>query len=194
MKYLLNSGMGDELSQRGLQTPVYITQSNGGSMSASQAAEQAVLTLFSGPVGGVIGGREVGRAISEENLICIDMGGTSFDVSLIRDGEAELKSEFDLEGLPVLAPSMELVSIALGGGSIVQEISGGLRVGPESVLGRSDGDRSRGRWGSLCPGLPPPEAREPGHAGGDLSSSHEAHGGGESTPARHEGREGRRRG
>ncbi|MED5535810.1 MAG: hydantoinase/oxoprolinase family protein [Pseudomonadota bacterium] len=138
-----------ELSQRGLQTPVYITQSNGGSMSASQAAEQAVLTLFSGPVGGVIGGREVGRAISEENLICIDMGGTSFDVSLIRDGEAELKSEFDLEGLPVLAPSMELVSIALGGGSIVQEISGGLRVGPESA-GSMPGPACYGRGGLLA--------------------------------------------
>ncbi len=81
-------------------------------MSASQASEQAVLTLFSGPVGGVVGGKEIGRLINQPDMICIDMGGTSFDVSLIRNGEVELKSEFELQGLPILAPSVELVSIA----------------------------------------------------------------------------------
>ena len=138
-----------ELREKQLKVPVHITQSNGGAMSATQATQQAVLTLFSGPVGGVVGGREVGRSIDEEDLICIDMGGTSFDVSLIRGGEVELKSEFDLQGLPILAPSVELVSIALGGGSIIHEASGGLRVGPQSA-GSTPGPACYGRGGTLA--------------------------------------------
>jgi N-methylhydantoinase A len=138
-----------ELSDKKLKVPVHITQSNGGSMSASQASEQAVLTLFSGPVGGVVGGKEIGRLINQPDMICIDMGGTSFDVSLIRNGEVELKSEFELQGLPILAPSVELVSIALGGGSIIKEVTGGLRVGPESA-GSNPGPACYGRGGKMA--------------------------------------------
>ena len=138
-----------ELSNKKLKVPVHITQSNGGSMSSSQASEQAVLTLFSGPVGGVVGGKEIGRLINQSNMICIDMGGTSFDVSLIRNGEVELKSEFELQGLPILAPSVDLVSIALGGGSIVKEVTGGLRVGPESA-GSNPGPACYGLGGKIA--------------------------------------------
>ncbi len=138
-----------ELSDKKLKVPVHITQSNGGSMSASQASEQAVLTLFSGPVGGVVGGKEIGRLINQPDMICIDMGGTSFDVSLIRNGEVELKSEFELQGLPILAPSVELVSIALGGGSIIKEVTGGLRVGPESA-GSNPGPACYGLGGKIA--------------------------------------------
>jgi len=138
-----------ELSNKKLKVPVHITQSNGGSMSASQASEQAVLTLFSGPVGGVVGCKEIGRLVNQSNMICIDMGGTSFDVSLIRNGDVELKSEFELQGLPILAPSVELVSIALGGGSIVKEVAGGLRVGPESA-GSNPGPACYGLGGKMA--------------------------------------------
>ena len=138
-----------ELGEKKLKVPLHVTLSNGGSMSAGQAAEQAALTLFSGPVGGVVGGREIGRLIDNSNMICIDMGGTSFDVSLIRGGEVELKSEFELQGLPILAPSVELVSIALGGGSIVKELKGGLRVGPESA-GSNPGPACYGRGGKMA--------------------------------------------
>ena len=168
-----------ELGNKKLEVPVHITQSNGGSMTAGQAVEQAVLTLFSGPVGGVVGGREIGRSIDEADLICIDMGGTSFDVSLIRSGEVELKSEFDLEGLPILAPSVELVSIALGGGSIVQEVSSGLRVGPESA-GSTPGPACYGRGGALATitdanavlGRLPPEQLLAGSLALDVAASH----------------------
>lgn len=142
--YILN--LSKELKKKNLKVPLYITQSNGGSMSSVQASEKAVLTLFSGPVGGVVGCREICRSIHEENMICIDMGGTSFDVSLIRNGQVELKSEFELQGLPILAPSVELVSIALGGGSIIKEFGGGLRVGPESA-GSFPGPACYGRGG-----------------------------------------------
>ena len=144
--YLAN--LSRELKKKKLEVPLHITQSNGGSMTANQASNQAVLTLFSGPVGGVVGGREICRSIEHPNMICIDMGGTSFDVSLIREGDVELKSEFELQGLPILAPSVELVSIALGGGSIIKELNGGLRVGPESA-GSNPGPACYGRRGKM---------------------------------------------
>ncbi len=135
------------LTDRGLRAELHITQSNGGAMIADSAADRAVLTLYSGPVGGVIGGREVGRQMEQPNLICIDMGGTSFDVSLVRDGQVGMQSEFELQGLPILAPAVELVSIGAGGGSIIHEKHGGLRVGPESA-GSSPGPASYGRGGT----------------------------------------------
>ena len=134
------------LTDRGLTAELHITQSNGGAMIADSAADRAVLTLYSGPVGGVIGGREVGRQVDQPDLICIDMGGTSFDVSLVRGGQVGMQSEFELQGLPILAPAVELVSIGAGGGSIIHEKHGGLRVGPESA-GSSPGPASYGRGG-----------------------------------------------
>ena len=135
------------LTDRGLTAELHITQSNGGAMIADSAADRAVLTLYSGPVGGVIGGREVGRQMDQPDLICIDMGGTSFDVSIVRGGQVGMQSEFELQGLPILAPAVELVSIGAGGGSIIHEKHGGLRVGPESA-GSSPGPASYGRGGT----------------------------------------------
>ena len=134
------------LRDRGLSVPLHITQSNGGAMIADSAADRAVLTLYSGPVGGVIGGREVGRLTDQPDLICIDMGGTSFDVSIVRGGQVGMQSEFELQGLPILAPAVELVSIGAGGGSLIYERHGGLRVGPESA-GSFPGPASYGRGG-----------------------------------------------
>lgn len=137
----------EALAARGLQVPLHITQSNGGAMRAEVAADRAVLTLFSGPVGGVVGGREMGRELGLPNLICVDMGGTSFDVSLVRDGEVGLQSEFELQGLPILAPAVELVTIGAGGGSIIHVEHGGLRVGPKSA-GSSPGPACYGNGGT----------------------------------------------
>ena len=137
----------DELLTRGLSVPLHITQSNGGAMKAEVAADRAVLTLFSGPVGGVVGGRAIGRELGRSNLICVDMGGTSFDVSLVRDGEVGLQSEFELAGLPILAPAVELVTVGAGGGSIIHEELGGLRVGPASA-GSDPGPACYGRGGT----------------------------------------------
>ena len=135
------------LTGKGLTAELHITQSNGGAMIADSAADRAVLTLYSGPVGGVIGGREVGRQTDQPDLICIDMGGTSFDVSIVRGGQVGMQSEFELQGLPILAPAVELVSIGAGGGSIIHEKHGGLRVGPDSA-GSSPGPASYGRGGT----------------------------------------------
>ncbi len=140
------SRLSEALRARGLSVPLHITQSNGGAMIADSAADRAVLTLYSGPVGGVIGGREVGRQTGHPDLICIDMGGTSFDVSIVRGGQVSMQSEFELQGLPILAPAVELVSIGAGGGSLIYEHHGGLRVGPESA-GSFPGPASYGRGG-----------------------------------------------
>ena len=140
------SRLSEALRDKGLSVPLHITQSNGGAMIADSAADRAVLTLYSGPVGGVIGGREVGRRTDQPDLICIDMGGTSFDVSIVRGGQVGMQSEFELQGLPILAPAVELVSIGAGGGSLIYERHGGLRVGPESA-GSFPGPASYGRGG-----------------------------------------------
>ena len=140
------SRLSQALRDQGLSVPLHITQSNGGAMIADSAADRAVLTLYSGPVGGVIGGREVGRRTDQPDLICIDMGGTSFDVSIVRGGQVGMQSEFELQGLPILAPAVELVSIGAGGGSLIYERHGGLRVGPESA-GSFPGPASYGRGG-----------------------------------------------
>lgn len=135
------------LAERGLSSPLLITGSNGGAMTAERAADRAILTMYSGPVGGVIGSREAGRRAGHPDLICIDMGGTSFDVSLVRDGRVGMQSEFELQGLPVLAPAVELVSIGAGGGSLIYERNGGLRVGPSSA-GSAPGPACYGRGGT----------------------------------------------
>ncbi|MBB4661330.1 hydantoinase/oxoprolinase family protein [Conexibacter arvalis] len=135
------------LAAEGLQVPVYITESNGGMMSAAVADDKAILTLFSGPVGGVVGTRAAGAALGLEDLITIDMGGTSFDVSLVRGGEAGVMSEFELQGLPVLAPAVEVHTIGAGGGSLIREVGGALRVGPESA-GARPGPASYGNGGA----------------------------------------------
>ena len=135
------------LAAEGLRVPVYITESNGGMMSAAVADEKAVLTLFSGPVGGVVGTGAAGRSLGLDDLITIDMGGTSFDVSLVRGGEAAVMSEFELQGLPVLAPAVEVHTIGAGGGSLIRAVGGALRVGPESA-GARPGPVSYGNGGS----------------------------------------------
>jgi N-methylhydantoinase A len=141
----------DELSAalraEGLKVPLYITESNGGMMAAAVADEKAVLTLFSGPVGGVVGARAAGADLGIPDLITIDMGGTSFDVSLVRNGEAALQSEFELQGLPVLAPAVEVHTIGAGGGSLIRAKGDRLTVGPESA-GARPGPACYGRGGT----------------------------------------------
>jgi N-methylhydantoinase A len=98
-------------------------------------------------VGGVVGGRAAGQLIGEKNLISIDVGGTSFDVSLVKDGETSLQPEYELQGLPVLAPAIEVHTIGAGGGSLIYESGGRLHVGPQSA-GADPGPACYGRGGT----------------------------------------------
>lgn len=118
-----------ELEKRGFSGTLYMMQSSGGVIRAEMAAVKAVQTLMSGPVGGAIGA----SAIRRENIIGFDIGGTSFDVSLVVNGKIETAVEAEMEGFPILAPTVNVFSIGAGGGSIAWEEAGGMRVGPQSA-------------------------------------------------------------
>lgn len=112
---------------------LYVMESNGGVMTAGTASESPLQTLLSGPVGGAIGGQALSAATGRDNLICIDMGGTSFDASLIIDGQPSRSNETKLEGLPVQMSVVDIHVIGAGGGSIAWQEAGAVRVGPGSA-------------------------------------------------------------
>ncbi len=112
---------------------LYVMESNGGVMTAGTASESPLQTLLSGPVGGAIGGQALSAATGGDNLICIDMGGTSFDASLIIDGRPSRSNETRLEGLPVQMSVVDIHVIGAGGGSIAWQEAGAVRVGPGSA-------------------------------------------------------------
>src|SRR6202790_764453 len=112
---------------------VRIMQSNGGIISAEQAAREPVRTILSGPAGGVICAGHAAKLARLDNCISFDMGGTSTDVALLT-GELRTTSEAIVAGLPVAVPMLEIHTVGAGGGSIARFDEGGaLRVGPESA-------------------------------------------------------------
>jgi N-methylhydantoinase A len=135
-----------ELVDRGLGGSLYVMQSMGGSMRAAAAESRAVNTLVSGPAGGVIAARFLGSMLAHRNIICADVGGTSFDVGLIVDGEPLITSTTDVNQYTLLVPTIDIVSIGAGGGSIAWVDLGRLRVGPQSA-GADPGPACYGRGG-----------------------------------------------
>lgn len=136
-----------ELTQRGLTVPLHVMQSSGGIVTAQSARQLSLQTLLSGPVGGTMGGVALARQLGRPNLICVDMGGTSFDVSLVVDGKPDVSTEASLEGFPLLMSVVNIHTIGAGGGSIAYAEAGGLRVGPESA-GADPGPACYGRGGT----------------------------------------------
>ncbi|YCK36983.1 hydantoinase/oxoprolinase family protein [Actinomadura sp. ATCC 39365] len=134
-------------AERGLSVPVHVMQSSGGLVNASYAMRRPLQTLLSGPVGGTMGGVAAARMLGRENAICVDMGGTSFDVSLVVNGRPDVSAEARIEGYPVLMPIVNLHTIGAGGGSIAYAEAGALRVGPESA-GAVPGPACYGRGGT----------------------------------------------
>ena len=113
---------------------VRIMQSSGGCASAGAASRQPVRLLLSGPAGGALGAREVALRAGERNVIALDMGGTSTDVSLCRDGELHWTTATVIDGSPVCVPMIDVHAVGAGGGSIAWIDDGGaLRVGPQSA-------------------------------------------------------------
>lgn len=122
------------LLDRGFRGRFLLTRSGGGAMTVSAAKEQPVHLVLSGPAGGVIGAVELGKLLGRENLITIDMGGTSLDASLIARGEARLDTEKRFQTLPLSIPTIDIHTIGAGGGSIAWVDDGGhLQVGPRSA-------------------------------------------------------------
>ncbi|MFN8224824.1 MAG: hydantoinase B/oxoprolinase family protein [Gaiellales bacterium] len=126
------------LASRGFRGPVSVMKSNGGRMLAAVAGAQAAETVLSGLSGGIVAGRHFGLAAGARDVVTLDMGGTSADIGLVRDGEIQHVPDFELEfGVPVAAPAIDLVTIGAGGGSIAWIDDGGmLRVGPRSAGAR----------------------------------------------------------
>ncbi len=135
------------LEADGMSVPLHVMQSSGGIITAWSAHDHTIQTLLSGPVGGAMGGVSLARLTGQKNLICVDMGGTSFDVSLIVDGEADVSTEASLEGFPLLMPVVNIHTIGAGGGSVAYLEAGGLRVGPRSA-GASPGPACYSRGGT----------------------------------------------
>ncbi|MEM9812546.1 MAG: hydantoinase/oxoprolinase family protein [Pseudomonadota bacterium] len=138
------------LRENGIACPVRIMQSNGGISTVAQSATLPIGLLLSGPAGGVIGGKWTGEHCDTGNVITIDIGGTSADISVIQDGELRIKNPRDTEvaSLPVLAPMIDIDAIGAGGGSIAYIDEGGaFRVGPRSA-GAVPGPACYGRGGT----------------------------------------------
>ncbi len=124
-----------------------VMQSNGGAVSPAAVRRMPVNTFFSGPAGGVIGTRGLGKQIDVPDLITFDMGGTSTDVCLIRGLNPAQKSQREMGGFPVRTRTIDLHTIGAGGGSIAWVDAGGLlKVGPMSA-GAFPGPAAYGRGG-----------------------------------------------
>lgn len=138
-----------ELKRRGFSRDLLVMQGNGGTVSAVIAAESAANTVMSGPASGVIAAAYSATAAGYPNAITYDMGGTSTDVGLIRDGVPEVSSELELEyAMPVHVPMVDVHTIGAGGGSIATIGEDGLlRVGPKSA-GAHPGPICYGRGGT----------------------------------------------
>lgn len=125
----------DGLRQGNFAGDILIVQSNGGVMSLDSAKSYPVRTALSGPAAGVIAAKAIAEAAGFDNIITCDMGGTSFDVSLVAGNEAALAPQTAIDfGMVVRTPMIEITTIGAGGGSIATvDVSGLLQVGPESA-------------------------------------------------------------
>jgi N-methylhydantoinase A len=136
------------LKERGIAAPLLIMKSNGGVVGPAQASRAAIHMALSGPAAGVIGAAFVARLAGCENAIAIDIGGTSADVSLIRDGNPARTTEGEIGPFPLALPIIDIHSIGAGGGSIARVTdAGSLQVGPQSA-GADPGPACYGRGGT----------------------------------------------
>jgi N-methylhydantoinase A len=136
------------LHERGFAGELLITRCDGGVMSAGEAAQRSIRSLISGPASGIMGAAALGRWLGAQNIIVVDMGGTSFDAALIIDGEPILRSVAQVQGVTLLMPTVELATLGAGGGSIARLDAGGtLEIGPESA-GADPGPICYGKGGT----------------------------------------------
>ena len=145
--YLTN--LRDQLARQGFRANLRLIQSNGGVSTVEACSRRAVNILMSGPAGGVIGGRAEGLLAGAENVITVDIGGTSADISTVPDGRIKIMNPRDsyVSGHPILVPMIDLVTIGAGGGSIAYiDSAGGFHVGPRSA-GADPGPACYGKGG-----------------------------------------------
>jgi N-methylhydantoinase A len=129
--------LGARLAAAGCSPRLLLVQSNGGVCSAATAVKEPVRLLLSGPSGGSAACALLSRTLGEANIVGVDMGGTSFDVSVVRGGEVSLITQGEIDRMPVRLPMVEIRTIGAGGGSVAKvRASGRLTVGPESAGSR----------------------------------------------------------
>ena len=140
----------ERVRDQGYEHGIAFMRSNGGVMTIGAAAGRPSETLGSGPAGGVIGAHALSQRTGYRDIVCADVGGTTYDVALIQDGEIVERSNTDIAGRPVMGSVIDIVSVGAGGGSIatIDDTSGSLRVGPESA-GASPGPAAFGNGGEL---------------------------------------------
>ena len=138
-----------ELEAEGYAGELLVMNGNGGTVSAKRVIREAAKTVMSGPASGVIAAAYTGTAAGRPNLITYDMGGTSTDVALIREGEPSVSNEIELEyAMPIHVPMVDVRTIGAGGGSIAKVNDAGLlEVGPHSA-GAEPGPICYGRGGN----------------------------------------------
>jgi N-methylhydantoinase A len=149
-------GVARGLADRGYPRALYVMQSNGGIATAEMTVRAPVRALDSGPAGGAILAAHVGRLTGHPDVIAFDMGGTTAKAALVEDGQPVRTEQLEVDmiglrrgsGLPVNVPSVDLVEIGAGGGSIAGVERGILRVGPESA-GAEPGPACYGQGGRL---------------------------------------------
>src|SRR5215211_3241105 len=143
------SRLRDRLTEVGARAGLQVVRSDGGLMSLDAARAMPVHTVLSGPAGGVSGASFVAGRAGFDRILTFDMGGTSTDVAVCLAGTPTITRETAVGEFPVRAPSVEVESIGAGGGSIahVAEVTGALRVGPESA-GAEPGPACYGRGGT----------------------------------------------
>ncbi|GAA0571610.1 hydantoinase/oxoprolinase family protein [Craurococcus roseus] len=136
------------LGEGGFDPAVFLVQSNGGVCGPAVAAEQPARLLLSGPSGGTLAAARIAGLLGRPNLVAVDMGGTSFDVSVVQDGRVSVVTQGEVDRLPVRLPMVEMRTIGSGGGSVASVDSGGrLTVGPRSA-GAHPGPVAYGRGGA----------------------------------------------
>ena len=144
--YLANMERG--LETAGLTVPLQVMQSRGGLMSSAVARQRPVRLFLSGPAAGVVGGVEAGKAAGFNDLITVDIGGTSCDIALVAGGVPLIRGEGLIDGYTIRVPMVDVTAIGAGGGSIAWlDGAGTLRVGPHSA-GSEPGPACYGRGGS----------------------------------------------
>ena len=131
----------------GIVAPLLLMQSNGGVAGARAVERAPAVTALSGPAAGVIGARDVAAAAGIENIITVDIGGTSADICLMRGGRIELTQSGRVGSWPLPLPMVDMVTIGAGGGSLAGIDNGALLVGPASA-GARPGPASYGLGGT----------------------------------------------
>ena len=141
--------LAEQLKARGYGRDLLVMNGNGGMVSAALVSKEAVKTVMSGPASGVMAALATGRRAGMPNLLTYDMGGTSTDVAMIKDGRAPVSNEIEVEyAMPIHVPMVDVRTVGAGGGSIARvDASGILRVGPDSA-GSTPGPICYGRGGT----------------------------------------------